>query len=395
MTEPSIAQLEPQSPQEAAVLVRAATDDGKRLAFYGGGTHAVPHAGTADAIVLTRGMRRVVEYAAQDQTVTVEAGITIAELAALLVENGQRLVLDVAEPERATIGGSIAANAFGARRLRYGSLKDLILGVTLVRADGTPTRAGGKVVKNVAGFDLSKLVVGSYGALALITSATLRVHPVPERTRALRAKSLKAQAVWELVGQVRARQLEPVSIVAVRNAGTGTYDVDVAFEGSPVGIGAQIEKLFAMLSSTGTNVNEIEPQLALDADNAVRRGGPLRVRCTGRPSELAFVEAAIIAPMSAALDAPTASVYPSLGVAFVAGVPCAAPALCEALTAARAELERRGGTLIVEILPADLQGPFAFDTWGTPPPSFALMRQIKARFDPLGRLNPSSFVGGL
>ncbi len=396
MTGPTLVRLDPATPPEAAALVREAAGDGVRLAFVGGGTHTVPHSGKADGILSTRAMRAIVEYAPQDQTVTVEAGMTIAELARILGANEQRLVLDVAEPERATLGGSIAANAFGARRLRYGSLKDLILGVTMVRADGTPARAGGKVVKNVAGFDLAKLIVGSYGALALITSATLRVHPAPELTRALRLSDLSALEVWEFVLATRARQLEPASIVAVRGGGgSSRYAVDVVVEGFSAGVDAQIETLLTGATGAGIRVEEIEPQLAFDADRAVRGGGTVRLRCTARPSELSLVDAAVISPLLETLDAASAGLYPSLGVAFIAGTPRDATALLDALVAARAELERSGGALVVEAFPGDPQIELAFDTWGTPPPSFALMRQLKARFDPLGRFNPGSFVGGL
>ncbi len=395
MTGPTLVRLDPATPPEAAALVREAARDGVRLAFVGGGTHAVPYAGKADGILSTRAMRAIVEYAPQDQTVTVEAGMTIAELARVLGANDQRLVLDVAEPERATLGGSIAANAFGARRLRYGSLKDLILGVTMVRADGTPARAGGKVVKNVAGFDLAKLIVGSYGALALITSATLRVHPAPERTRALRVSALSALEVWEFVLATRARQLEPASIVAIRRAGSLVYAVDVVLEGFPAGVDAQVESLQTLARVAGSRVEEIEPQLAFDADRAVRGGGTVRVRCTARPSECARSDAAVTTPLLEGLDGASADLYPSLGVTFVAGTPRDATALRDALVAARAELEQRAGALVVEALPGDLLAGLALDTWGTPPASFALMRQLKTRFDPLGRFNPGSFVGGL
>ena len=205
MTLPALAKFEPRTALEAAETIRAAAAKGQRLAFSGGGTHAAPRSDPPDAVISTLGMREVVEYTAEDQTVTVEAGITLADLGRRLAINGQRLVVDVAEPERATVGGAIAANAFGPRRMRYGSLKDLILGVTLVRADGTAARAGGKVVKNVAGFDLSKLVVGSYGTLALVTAATLRVHPQPEKiARRARCRTNRANRLGVRAGDARA-----------------------------------------------------------------------------------------------------------------------------------------------------------------------------------------------
>lgn len=390
-----LSRLEPRTPREASELLSEAAGAGRRVAFAGGGTHAAPRADAPDAVLSTLALREIVEYAAEDQTVTVEAGITVAEVGRVLARNGQRLVLDVAEPERATIGGSIAANAFGARRLRYGSLKDLILGVTLVRADGTAARAGGKVVKNVAGFDLSKLMVGSYGTLALITSATLRVHPLPEKTRAVRASELPARAVWELVLAIRARQLEPAAIVALRLPDAERYRVDVLLEGFAAGVDAQASALLAPIAAVGSTAEDIDWTQASEADRHVRRGGSLRVRCIAPPADFAETDRTVIGPLVRALAGGTAAVYPSLGAVFIAGHPHYAETTREALVRARGELERRGGSLVIEAAPDASDDAVALDTWGTPPPSFPLMRQLKARFDPQARLNPGCFVGGL
>jgi glycolate oxidase FAD binding subunit len=309
-------------------------------------------------------------------------------------------VVDVGQPERATVGGAIAANAYGPRRMRYGSLKDLILGVTLVRADGTVARAGGKVVKNVAGFDLSKLVVGSFGTLALVTTATLRVHPLPEKTRAVRASGMTAEAAWAFVLAMRARQLEPAAVVATRRLdatdegeGADRYAVDVLFEGFAAGVDAQVTTLLELAVASRTRAEESDWAVAAEADRLVRSGGPLRVRCTARPSDFAQTDRDVIAPLLATLEAAVVGAYPALGVTFACGTPRDAAVTHAALVRARADLERSGGSLILETLPQ--AGLATLDTWGTPPPSFALMRELKARFDPQRRLNPGCFVGGL
>ena len=404
MIHPALQTFEPRTPLEAAQILGAAAAAGQRIALRGGGTHAAPRSGAPDAVVSTLGMREIVEYAAEDQTVTVEAGITLADLARLLAVNGQRLVVDVAEPERATVGGAIAANAFGPRRMRYGSLKDLILGVTLVRADGTPARAGGKVVKNVAGFDLSKLLVGSYGTLALVTSATLRVHPLPERMCAVRASGLTAESVWTFVLAMRARQLEPAAVFALRGGtapgggsvgSDGRYTLDVLFEGFAAGVDAQIDALFAPSASLGAAVAEVDWAASGDADRRLRSSGPLRVRVTARPSDFAQTDREALEPLLETLDEATAGAYPALGVAFLGGVPRDASKTLDALVRTRAALEARGGSLIIEALPQAEATFGAIDPWGTPPPSFGIMRQLKDRFDPQARLNPGCFVGGL
>src|SRR5205085_1751730 len=129
------------------------------------------------------GLNHVIEHAAGDMTVTVEAGCTIAALQQVLAQRGQRLALDPLWPDRSTVGGVIATNDSGSLRHAFGSLRDLILGVTVAPPDGALARSGGKVVKNVAGYDLPKLMVGAFGTLGVVTSATFRLHPLPAATR--------------------------------------------------------------------------------------------------------------------------------------------------------------------------------------------------------------------
>ena len=392
----AIERLEPASPSEAATVMTHSARMGTRLAFAGGGTHTIGRCERIDAVLSTRGLRGIVEYAAEDQTVTVEAGITFAALAEVLAAHGQRLAVDVAEPHRATIGGALAANAYGPRRMRFGSMKDLILGVGLVRADGTAVRAGGKVVKNVAGFDLSKLVVGSHGTLALITTATLRVHPLPQSVRAVRIARANAASVWTLVMTLREHQLEAVAVTAQRSTdGSACYDVDVVFEGFRAGVDAQIDALCALSRERGWSVDEIAPADARDADARARTSGPLRVRCTARPCDFASNDERAIVPFLAELESSVVSAYPALGTFTVAGTPKAASAPWEVVGAVRAQLEGCGGSLVVEAQPERGDLRLGIDPWGTPPPSFGLMRALKARFDPDARLAPGSFVGGL
>ncbi|HEV3462352.1 MAG TPA: FAD-binding oxidoreductase, partial [Actinomycetota bacterium] len=170
----------PGSVEEASQVLRAAAADGLAGAFMGGGSKLglgnPPE--RLDLVVETRGLDQVLEHAAGDLVVKAQAGVRLADLQAALAPAGQWLALDPPEP-RATLGGVVAANASGPRRLRYGTVRDLIIGITVVLADGTVARAGGKVVKNVAGYDLAKLFCGSLGTLGLVAEATFRLHPLP------------------------------------------------------------------------------------------------------------------------------------------------------------------------------------------------------------------------
>jgi glycolate oxidase FAD binding subunit len=386
--------LEPDSLTEAAALMQEHGRAGTHLAFVGGGTHTIGQPASGDVLFSTRKLNRILEYAPEDQTVTVEAGVTVAQLADVLATCGQRLVLEAADPHRSTIGGAIASNAFGPRRLRFGSLKDLILGVSLVRADGVEARAGGKVVKNVAGFDISKFVVGSHGTLVLITSATLRVHPLPEVSEAIRVAHLSAGQVWGLVMAMREQQLEPTAVIAVGTADdSGGHDVDVVFEGVRSGVDAQAHCLRDIAEGRGWSVAALPSGHVLAADAEVHSAGPLRVHCTTSPCEFALSDEHSIGPLTRTLTSPVVSAYPALGIFTVAGTPT--PATTAALANCRKQIELRGGSLIIEAQPAAIDGAPMIEPWGTPPPSFQLMREIKTRFDPNGRLASGRFVGGL
>ena len=387
-----LASFEPRSLDDAAALMRDAARANLRLAFVGGGTHSGPHTPDVDALFFTRGLSQIREYAPEDQTVTVEAGISVATLLRTLSDHGQRLVLDVAEPERSTVGGAVAANVWGPRRQSYGSLKDLLLGVSLVRADGTVAHAGGKVVKNVAGFDLSKLMVGSHGTLALVTALTLRVHPIPELVRAFRIPGIAPEKVLELVMTMRARQLEPGALIVTRGAHTSGYALDVLLEGFAAGVVAKAGRLTELVRAAGASVDEVTAAEVDALDAHARSAGPLRIRAVAPAADFVALDAAA-GGLSPLLDSPQILAYPGLGVAFVSGTPNASDAVSAALAAARAELERRGGSLTIEALPST--GFDAVDRWGTPPPSLALMHNLKALFDPSGRLNPHSFIGGI
>jgi glycolate oxidase FAD binding subunit len=155
---------------------------------------------------LTR-LNRVIEHPWQDLTCTVQAGCSWQQLEQTLAKHGQFVALDPLWPELATVGGILATNDSGSLRHRYGSLRDLVIGMTLVLADGTIARSGGKVVKNVAGYDLCKLVTGSFGTLAVITEATFRLHPLPQHTQTFTVSAPQAAKLAPLMATIRASHL--------------------------------------------------------------------------------------------------------------------------------------------------------------------------------------------
>jgi glycolate oxidase FAD binding subunit len=376
----------PATLEEAAEVMAMAARERLRLGFVGGGTQLGLGAAPTglDAVVRTEKLARILEHAPADQVVIAEAGVTLAALQAALGAHGQRLAFDPPAPERTTIGGLVATGGFGPLRARYGAIRDLIIGVTLVRADGEVARGGGKVVKNVAGFDLPKVACGSLGTLGLVAAAAFRLHPLPEVIRTVRVAGLGAEQIVALLAAVRAAQLEPTAAVAI---GAGRFDLGIRFEGFERGVAQQVSRAVELAAAAGTPAEPLADEAAAAfwrRHDAVRAAGPVRVRVAALPSRLA----AVAAPLAAVGEL---AWYATLGVGFAAGAMGAAAA--GAVSAARAALVAEGGSLVIEDAPAELRA--TVDAWGPPPPAFSLMQRLKRRFDPDGRLNPGRFVGGL
>lgn len=220
--------VEPGTVAEAAAEVERAAGEGLRVSI---------EREDGDVVLSTRRLDRVLEHEAGDLTVTVEAGIRLSALADRLAEAGQMLALD--PPGDPTVGACIAANLSGPRRHRYGAPRDLVLGVTAVLADGTVASSGGKVVKNVAGYDLSKLFCGSAGRLGLVARVSLRLHPRPEAERTLAVAVAGAEDAARVALALRLSTLEPSAVDLLWQAGGGSRLL-LLFEGSAAGAAAQL-----------------------------------------------------------------------------------------------------------------------------------------------------------
>ncbi|HEX7487458.1 MAG TPA: FAD-binding oxidoreductase, partial [Anaeromyxobacteraceae bacterium] len=223
--------LEPATLGEAAEALASCARDRLAVAFVGGGTDLeLGRPPTRlDAVVRTGRLARLVEHNPSDQMAVVEAGMTIADLQRQLGARGQRLALDPPLPQRATVGGVLASNAWGPLRHRHGAGRDLVVGMTFVRADGIIAKGGGKVVKNVAGFDVPRLLVGSLGTLAMIGTVTFRLHPLPEADATVLLPGLDPAAARALVAAIRGSQLDPAAVAAILEG--GHLRVGVRFEG--------------------------------------------------------------------------------------------------------------------------------------------------------------------
>ena len=371
--------VSPADTEQVASVLRFANGERLVVEVCGAGTKRGWGEAVRPAIMLdTSRMNTVLEHTWQDLTCTVEAGCTWQAMQATLMQHGQFVALNPLWPEQAAIGGILATNDSGSLRLKYGSLRDLVIGVTLVLADGTIARSGGKVVKNVAGYDLHKLMIGAYGTLGVITEITFRLHAIPRCTKTFRISSLEPEALGELLVALLDSQLN-MQAVQLRSVGS-SFSLDVQLAALPEVIEHQAKTLDKM--ATGLRV-----ELAESSDEVwnARQG-----LFEGKSS---FV---VKGTMVATRIAKTAAAIHRLGgqsVTQASGVIIASiPNDQEVgLLAVRCGLEEDGGSLtILQNTPAG-----SVDRWGRLPDSFDLMRRIKDQFDPNGILNPGRFLGGI
>jgi glycolate oxidase FAD binding subunit len=369
--------VEPATEQELSEALQCADREGVAVIPRGGGTKLEwgnPPA-HAELILSTAALDRIVEHAWADLTVTVEAGCRFADLQRTLATHGQRLALDPLWPETATIGGILSTNDSGVWRLAYGGLRDLILGITLVLADGTLARSGGKVVKNVAGYDLPKLATGALGTLGVITQATFRLHPLPRNTRSLTlapADLAEAQALLSRIQDTNSAH----SALQLRAEAGKPPELDIILEGTEAGIAAQSECIAALagaapVTDSSDTVWRARQQIA-DCDAVAK--------CSVLPARIGDA----LGAFQRAGDRSWRAVFQATGLGWTA--------VDADLESLRAEIEGQGGTLAVLRQPP---GRAPIDAWGDSGDTLPLMRAIKQQFDPKGTLNPGRFVGGI
>jgi glycolate dehydrogenase FAD-binding subunit len=421
----------PASTEEASALLRAAAGLGLAVVPRGAGTRL--HWGNpperCDLVIETTSLDQVIEHEAGDLVATVQAGLTLDRLAEVLGSAGQRLALDppaLGRPAsargrptstRGTIGGVLATGTAGPLRLRYGTGRDLLIGITVVRADGAVARSGGKVVKNVAGYDLGKLFAGSGGTLGLITQATFRLHPLPARTAYVTATCAAAVDACRVIGAVMRSPASPVAAEINWASANQPVQVSVALEGDPAGVAERSAELAGLLRREGVASVADEPPPWWGAGPAAQPDGTV-LQIAFWPAELGLVLAGIRAAATAAgLDL-------GVGGSAAAGVLCAsAPAgadpgaVAEFVTSLRVALGQGGQA---PARPGDGQGGRApappadgqparasvvvlhappevgklVDLFG-PVPSLALMRAVKNQFDPARTMAPGRFAGGI
>jgi glycolate oxidase FAD binding subunit len=457
---------------EASELLRAAAAHDLAVVPRGGssklGWGAPPR--RVDLIVDTSGLDRVVEHAAGDLVVRVQAGVTLAQLGAVLAGAGQQLALDpppysapppvaggaappgwqgatvsetlptgatpsAAAPPTggaaapvwlgATVGGTLATGAAGPRRLRYGTPRDLLIGITVVRADGTVAHSGGKVVKNVAGYDLGKLFTGSFGTLGLIVEAVFRLHPRPASAAYVTVDCDGPDEAYYAVAAAAGSELAPSAVELDRPARDQPIQVAVLLDGDPDGTAERTGLMAALLGKGAATQADApgwwgwpangrpgsgrpgagQPDGAADAGQA---GTLIRIGfwAAGLPQILRAVDAAAL---GAGLD-PAIGGSAAAGVIYAATGPDADPAAVAAFVSGLREALARGdgdarpasapvpdGPPVLAsavVVHAPPKARDLMDLWG-PVPSLSLMCAVKDQFDPGHRMAPGRFAGGI
>ena len=384
--------LEPINEQQMAAVLHLANDASLAVIPRGGGTKLSwgnPPT-RADIILSTARLDKIIEHAWADLTVSVEAGCTIQKLQSALAQHGQRLALDPLWPAQATIGGVLSTNDSGALRLRFGALRDLIIGVTLALPDGTLASSGGKVVKNVAGYDLPKLITGALGTLAVITRAVFRLHPLPRNTKTLSLSGCTLEETQCLILAIQDSKLAHTSL-QTRIAQDAEPVIDILFEGTEAGLAAQ-----------GGQLRELaRPATVADAPPAVwaasqelwdsANSGTVAVaRITTLPASVARTIETVQRAASSRKTRWKLTMQ-ATGIAWLR-LEATPENLHAVLSDLRFELESGGGSLAVLHHPTDMP---PLDAWGKSGDSLPLMRAVKNQFDPKNMLNPGRFLGGI
>ncbi len=408
-----LAAVRPRDAKEVRTVISWAHRAG--IAVYPSGGRTLVQLGNAPTrpgiLLDLTALNRVVDFQPADLTVSAEAGVTLAQLNDVLAQDGKHVPIAAPISNRATVGGTLATGISGPLRSAYGLPRDWLIGVNVVGADGTQTKAGGKVVKNVTGYDLNRLYTGSLGTLAVITEATFKLAPAPTEWAVIvaafsapdaaagAAQSLQAQhyaplGLHVLTGEAAKRMAPSVagSAIAVAILGGRPASMKRRVEDT---VGLWVEVGNTVQVALGDNANGLIDALT-DLPASAESPPAICVRINAQPSALREI--------LAFSDTPLCSASPPSVVADVGfgggrllwwddladGDPTAIAAGLRGIQSAAASL---GGGAIIERCPDNIKANI--DVWGEQPSGMEIMRRLKRQFDPHNILNPGRFVGGL
>jgi glycolate oxidase FAD binding subunit len=386
----------PGSPEEAAKLLRSLGEAGKAVRVRGGGTKEWGGIGDPVAVDLeTAGMAKIIEHNVGDLTAVLQAGVPLAEAQAAFAAEGQMLALDppLGAGDAATVGGMVATGDSGPLRHRYGGVRDLIVGISLALSDGSLAKAGSKVIKNVAGYDLAKLFTGSHGTLGLIVTVTVRLHPKPEGNATAVGATDDPDVLAKAAIQLARLPLEADSLDAAWQGGAGRL---LARFGGPTA-GGQAEATATRMREAGLDgvqTVEDDEDLWLDLRNAQRAPrGEAGDEAPGRGSASLKVSARMtdLAPAIRATDAAGGALV-SRAAHGLSWITLDSGDLVRRVGAVRDALDPR--PVVIQDGPAELRREL--DPWGPlDAGALVVMKRLKGRFDAKRIFRPGAFVGGI
>jgi glycolate oxidase FAD binding subunit len=382
----------PEDTEQVAEVLRFAHANSLGVMPCGGGTKlGWGNPVVADIQLSLERLSEVKEHAWQDMTCTVQAGCSWTAMQDALKQHGQMVALDALWPERATVGGIVATNDSGALRLKYGGLRDLIIGMTVVLADGTVAKSGGKVVKNVAGYDLHKLMTGSFGTLGVIAEVNFRLHPAEEHVRTWTVAAANgafpdASLLAEPLRALMDSQITSSCVQLCMSKQSCAFDIRITARAECLDeyadrIGGTCGGL--MITESDEGVWRARQRLFEDKNAVVLKVSVL-------PNQVCPVVSALQQWTSDAVD--IGAVAYATGLMTVSMKP-ATEAAIEPVDRLRARVGSFGGGMVALQVPDAMRG--RIDVWGPGPDALPLMREIKRRFDPQRILNPGRFVGNI
>jgi glycolate oxidase FAD binding subunit len=378
---------------------------------YGGGTAinfgGLP--GQIDVILNTTELHTILEHEAPDLTCHVEAGIKLADLQEQLATKGQYLALDPPNSAQSTIGGLLATNMSGPKRLRYGTARDLVIGLRVILSTGEIARSGGKVVKNVAGYDLNKLYIGSFGTLGVIVEANFKLQPLPESERTLIFTFTNSIDAMRTALDLLQSPLTPSAIELISSKmqsgphgfthilPNDGYTLAVNFEGSTISITRQITETLQMASTHHAFMrNDLDGQEQVQFWQTVRNSmqGALTCKICVLPSQISdYMQYIEMICHDHHLDAVTIA-HAGNGILYVELNPQEAVShIVDVITELRTQTHIMKGSFIVERCPFLIKQ--RLDVWEKPRADFYLMQRLKQQFDPQGLFVRGRFLGGL
>jgi glycolate oxidase FAD binding subunit len=388
--------LAPTSIEEACRAVAEADRAGQAVYPVGGGVsidYGLP-AAKPGVVLQTTGLAEIDDYPSDDMTITVGAGIRWSQLLSILAQKGQTLPIDVPSPDQATLGGVIATNTSGPRRFGHGTMRDYLLGVDVVSAEGKRVHGGGRVVKNVAGYDFMKMHTGALGTLGVVVQATLKLKPIPEAKAAVVA-TIDAAQMEKVLARLVSSATRPVACSLWNRAAgaSANRQLLLLYEENRPAVDWQIITIQRELAETGVADSQVMDGAAYDQLLKALTDWP-------QTSTAEIVFKANLTPSGVApfcelaeQTIPKVAILAHAGNGVVWGSFDARGDLepaKSALTSLRRFAGQHHGNLVVPRCPAD--GKSSLTIWGEPEPSFVVMQKLKAALDPNDTLNPGRFV---